>query len=370
MTTPAIDLADIKTIGQVITAARKILDPGVFTWAASGAGVEVTVARNTQALGALALIPRLLVDVTNVEISTSFLGVPLQIPVMMAPIGALALYHPDDARASGEGAARAGTSIFCGILSDKPWEEVAATAPRRHFFQMYALGDRSWLGRVIERVENAAFAGICLTADSPAIARRDSSLAGGYEWNIYRGEGPANLADIGYDPEFKRSFTWSDLQWLNRATSLPLILKGVMSAADALRAIDCGVKGIYVSNHGGRAVDHGLSPMEVLAEIVAAVDGRAEVIVDSGFTRGAESGGSGGGNRPAAMLGPGDRRRRRGGKGPGHPQPGDSIDDDQSGLSKCGGPDSGDGQMVTAPRTWSGRCRLTRPCALGIVQNA
>jgi isopentenyl diphosphate isomerase/L-lactate dehydrogenase-like FMN-dependent dehydrogenase len=288
MTTPAIDLADIKTIGQVIAAARKILDPGVFTWAASGAGVEVTVARNTRALGALALIPRLLVDVTNVEISTSFLGVPLQIPVMMAPIGALALYHPDDARASGEGAARAGTSIFCGILSDKPWEEVAATAPRRHFFQMYALGDRSWLGRVIERVENAAFAGICLTADSPAIARRDSSLAGGYEWNIYRGEGPANLADIGYDPEFKRSFTWSDLQWLNRATSLPLILKGVMSAADALRAIDCGVKGIYVSNHGGRAVDHGLSPMEVLAEIVAAVDGRAEVIVDSGFTRGAE----------------------------------------------------------------------------------
>ena len=288
MTTPAIDLADIKTIGQVITAARKILDPGVFTWAASGAGVGVTVARNTRALGALALIPRLLVDVTNVEISTSFLGVPLQIPVMMAPIGALALYHPDDARASGEGAARAGTSIFCGILSDKPWEEVAATAPRRHFFQMYALGDRSWLGRVIERVENAAFAGICLTADSPAIARRDSSLAGGYEWNIYRGKGPANLRDIGYDPEFKRRFTWSDLQWLNRATSLPLILKGVMSAADALRAIDCGVKGIYVSNHGGRAVDHGLSPMEVLAEIVAAVDGRAEVIVDSGFTRGAE----------------------------------------------------------------------------------
>lgn len=288
MTTPAIDLADIKTIGQVIAAARKILDPGVFTWAASGAGVGVTVARNTRALGALALIPRLLVDVTNVEISTSFLGVPLQIPVMMAPIGALALYHPDDARASGEGAARAGTSIFCGILSDKPWEEVAATAPRRHFFQMYALGDRSWLGRVIERVENAAFAGICLTADSPAIARRDSSLAGGYEWNIYRGKGPANLRDIGYDPEFKRRFTWSDLQWLNRATSLPLILKGVMSAADALRAIDCGVKGIYVSNHGGRAVDHGLSPMEVLAEIVAAVDGRAEVIVDSGFTRGAE----------------------------------------------------------------------------------
>jgi isopentenyl diphosphate isomerase/L-lactate dehydrogenase-like FMN-dependent dehydrogenase len=141
---------------------------------------------------------------------------------------------------------------------------------------------------VIERVEKAAFAGICLTADSPAIARRDGSLAGGYDWNIYHGDGPANLRDIGYDPEFKRQFTWTDLEWLSRATSLPLILKGVMSAADATRAVDCGVKGIYVSNHGGRAIDHGLSPMEVLAEIVTAVDGRAEVIVDSGFTRGAE----------------------------------------------------------------------------------
>ena len=282
------DLTEIKTIGQVIARARELLDPELFTWAASGAGVEVTVRRNALALSALALIPRLMTDVSNVDISSSFLGVPLQIPVMMAPVGALALYHPDDARASGEGAARAGTSVFCGILGDQPWEEVATTAPGQHFFQMYVLGDRDWLGSVIERVEKAGFAGICLTADTPAIARRDSNIAGGYDWNIYHGNGPANLRDLGYDPEFKGRFTWTDLQWLSEATSLPLILKGVMSAADALRAVDSGVQGIYVSNHGGRAVDHGLSPIEVLAEIVEAVDGRAEVIIDSGFTRGAE----------------------------------------------------------------------------------
>ena len=282
------DLSELKTIDQVVARARKVTDPSVFTWAASGAGVEVTVARNTRALSALALVPRIMVDVTSVDIATSFLGVPLQIPVMMAPVGALALYHPDDAKASGEGATRAGTSIFCAILGHQPWEEVAATAPGRHFFQMYVLGDRAWLASVIERVESAGFAGICLTADTPAIARRDSNLAGGYDWNIYDGDGPANLRDLGYDPEFKGRFTWTDLQWLSEATSLPLILKGVMSTADALRAVDSGVQGIYVSNHGGRAVDHELSPIEVLAEIVEAVDGRAEVIIDSGFTRGAE----------------------------------------------------------------------------------
>ncbi|HKY46728.1 MAG TPA: alpha-hydroxy-acid oxidizing protein, partial [Acidimicrobiia bacterium] len=144
-TVPHVDLAQINTIGQVIDRAREVLEPAIFTWAASGAGTDVTVARNETALKALALIPRLLVDVTTVEISTSFLGVPLQIPVMLAPVGALALYHPDGAVAAGEGAARAGTSIFCGILGDQPWEDVAATAPGRHFFQMYALGDREWL---------------------------------------------------------------------------------------------------------------------------------------------------------------------------------------------------------------------------------
>jgi 4-hydroxymandelate oxidase len=288
MPTPESDLTEIKTIDQVIARAREELDPGVFTWAASGAGVALTVARNAWALHALALIPRLMVDVTTVDINTSFLGVPLQIPVMLAPVGALALYHADGAKASGLGAARAGTSIFCGILEERPWEEVAATAPGRHFFQLYVLGDRAWLERVTDRAEKAGFAGICLTADSPVIARRDSSLASGYAWNVYEGEGPANLRDIGYDPEFKRRFTWTDLEWLSGTTSLPLILKGVMSAADADRAINCGVQGIYVSNHGGRAVDHELSPIEVLAEIVEAVDGRAEVIVDSGFTRGAE----------------------------------------------------------------------------------
>ena len=288
MITSHFDPTELRTIDQVIERAREVTDPKVFSWAASGAGTGVTVARNRQALVALALIPRLMIDVETVDISSTFLGVPLQLPVVLAPVAALSLYHPDGATASGEGAARAGTSSFGGILADQPWEEVAATAPGRHFFQLYVLGDRRWTKTVIERAETAGFAGICLTADSPAIARRDHNLATGYDWDIYQGTGPTNLAGLGYDPEYKKRVTWDDLEWLCGQTTLPIFLKGVMTAADALRAVDCGVAAIYVSNHGGRAVDHEISPIEVLSEIVQAVDERAEVIVDSGFTRGAE----------------------------------------------------------------------------------
>ena len=288
MTSPLPDLTSLRTIDQVIARARELTDPGVFTWAASGAGTGVTVARNHQALSALALIPRMMVDVVSVDISSSFLGVPLQLPVMLAPVAALSLYHPDGATASGEGAARAGTSSFCGILGDQQWEEVADTAPGRHFFQFYVLGDRRWMESVIERVERAGFGGICLTADSPAIARRDHSLASGYDWDIYQGSGPANLAILGYDPMYKKRVTWGELEWLCGQTALPVAVKGVMAVADALRAVDCGVKAIYVSNHGGRAVDHEISPIEVLGEILQAVPDWVEVVVDGGFTGGAE----------------------------------------------------------------------------------
>ena len=288
MTSPHFDLTSLRTIDHVIARARELTDPDAFTWAASGAGTGVTVARNQQALAALALIPRVMRDVESVDISSSFLGIPLRLPVMLAPVAALSLYHPEGASASGEGAARAGTSSFCGMLGDQGWEEVAATAAGRHFFQLYVLGDRPWMASVIERVERSGFAGICLTADTPAIARRDHSLANGYDWDIYQGSGPANLVSLGYDPEYKKRVTWGDLEWLCSQTALPVAVKGVLAAADALRAVDCGVKAIYVSNHGGRAVDHEISPIEVLGEIVQAVQDRVEVIVDSGFTRGAE----------------------------------------------------------------------------------
>ncbi|MET0566476.1 MAG: alpha-hydroxy acid oxidase [Acidimicrobiia bacterium] len=278
---------DLVTIDQVIDRARELIDPGAYEWGAAGAGQGVTTARNSLALNRLALVPRVLRDVSAVDTTSSFVGVPLAIPVLLAPVAALGLYDPGDALAAAQAATLRGTSSLCAMLTGSDWEEVAATAPGRHFFQIYPMGDRAWMSDVADRVEQAGFSGICVTVDSPVIGRRDRSLESGFGWTVPTG-GTDSLSRHGFDYAYRATFAWPDLAWLCAHSALPVILKGVMTVDDATEAVDRGVAAVYVSNHGGRMVDHGVSTIEVLAEIVEAVGSRAEVAIDSGFTRGAE----------------------------------------------------------------------------------
>jgi isopentenyl diphosphate isomerase/L-lactate dehydrogenase-like FMN-dependent dehydrogenase len=281
------DPGDITTIDQLIARAREVLDPSLYEWAAAGAGQGVTTSRNSLALNRLALVPHMMSDVSRVDTTTSYMGVQMALPVLLAPVAALGLYAPGDALAAAEAATTAGTSTFCAMLTGSEWEEVAATAPGRHFFQIYPMGDRQWLGDIVDRVESAGFAGICVTVDSPVIGRRDRSLESGFKWSI-AAEGTSGIARHGYDYSFRTNFSWRDLAWLCAHTPLPVTVKGVMTARDAVEAVECGVAGVYVSNHGGRMVDHALSTIEALGEVVDAVEGRVDVAIDSGFTRGAE----------------------------------------------------------------------------------
>ncbi|MGH8949668.1 MAG: alpha-hydroxy acid oxidase [Acidimicrobiia bacterium] len=285
--TDSTDFDDLRTIDQVIARARESIGPGPYEWGAAGAGQGVTTTRNSLAINRLALVPRVLRDVSSVDTTSSFVGVPLAIPVVLAPVAALGLYDPGDALAAAQAATRRGTSAFCAMLSASPWEEVALTAPGRHFFQIYPMGDRDWMSGVADRAEQAGFAGICVTVDSPVIGRRDRSIASGFGWAV-PAEGTDSLTRHGFDYVYRATYTGPDLAWLCAKTDLPVMVKGVMTGADASEAVECGVAAVYVSNHGGRMVDQGLSTIEVLAEIVEAVGPRAEVAVDSGFTRGAE----------------------------------------------------------------------------------
>jgi isopentenyl diphosphate isomerase/L-lactate dehydrogenase-like FMN-dependent dehydrogenase len=281
------DPTRIATIDQILSLARANLDRGSRVWAAAGAGQEVTLTRNTMALNCLALVPRVGRDVSEVAITTTLVGVPLEAPVFLAPVGALALYDPDDARGAAEAATAAGCSAFCSLFATSPWADVAATGPGRHFFQLYALGGRDWIADLVADVEDLGFAGLCITMDSPVIGRRDRSLADGYIWRSPEG-GTVNFDDTATSPAHRARFDWAGVEWVCGQTDLPVVVKGVMTPGDALAAVEAGASAVYVSNHGGRMVDHSLSTIEVLGEIVAALPPTIDVVIDSGFTRGAE----------------------------------------------------------------------------------
>ena len=282
----ASDPAELKTIGQIIARAREVTDPGAYAWAAAGAGQGATVDRNRLALNSLALVPRVGRDVSQVDPSSSFLGVPLASPVMLSPVGALALYDPGDALAAATAATELGTSAICSIHTNSVWEEVAAAAPGRHFFQLYVAGDKSWLTDILSRIEHARFAGVCVTLDAPVIGRRDRSLEEGFIWRTPT-DLPPSMRQHGWDESFRSRFAWSDLEWLCGQANIPVFVKGVMTPDDALAAVECGADGIFVSNHGGRMVDHAVSSVEVLDEIIAAVSD-VDVAVDWAFLGGAD----------------------------------------------------------------------------------
>ena len=181
MTSSNVPLAEVSTISRVIARAKQVMDPAAYAWTFSGAGEGATALRNNSALDRLALIPSIMNDVSSVVTTTSFLGVPLSMPVMVAPVGSTAMYHPDDAVEVARGASAAGTSSFCGNQTTSLWSDVAAVAPGGHFYQLYVFGDRDWLSRVVDVVEAAGFAGLCVTVDAQLPARRDHLIESGYD---------------------------------------------------------------------------------------------------------------------------------------------------------------------------------------------
>jgi isopentenyl diphosphate isomerase/L-lactate dehydrogenase-like FMN-dependent dehydrogenase len=274
------------TIAEVIEAARARLDPDVWDYSAGGAGTEATLRRNRTALDALALEPRVLRDVSRRTTETTFLGLPLALPVMLAPVGTISLFDAGGAATCARAAARAGTAAFVGLLSVPSLEKVAAAADGPLVFQLYVRGDRDWTAALVDRAEAAGYAALCLTVDSAVDGRRDRDLRNRFD-RSGRQERP-NLGSAYARRHLQATLTWDDVEWLTGRTRLPVVLKGVTGAADARAAADAGVAGIVVSNHGGRQLDHQLSTIEALDRVLDAVGDRVEVAVDSGFERGTD----------------------------------------------------------------------------------
>jgi isopentenyl diphosphate isomerase/L-lactate dehydrogenase-like FMN-dependent dehydrogenase len=274
------------TVAEVIEAARARLEPDVWDYSAGGAGSEATLRRNRAALDALVLEPRVLRDVSRRDTATSFLGMPLALPVMLAPVGTISLFDAGGAATCARAAQRAGTAAFVGLLSVPSLEEVAAGADGPLVFQLYVRGDRAWTAALVERAEAAGYAALCLTVDSAVDGRRDRDLRNRFDRSGRQAR--PNLGSAYARRDLQATLTWDDVAWLTEHSRLPVVLKGITNADDARAAADAGAAGVIVSNHGGRQLDHQLSTIEALGRVLDAVGDRIEVAVDGGFERGGD----------------------------------------------------------------------------------
>jgi len=283
--------------------ARQKLSQPFFDYLAGGADDEVTLHRNREAFQRIELRPRALVDVSNVDLATTVLGREVAMPVLLAPVALQRLAHSEGEVASARAAAEAGTIMALSTMASATIEEVAAAADGPKWFQLYVHPDRDVAKRLVQRAEAAGYLAICLTVDVPHLGRRERDLRNRLEYPPdvthmnYAGEieappitvapGQSALAaSAGHliDP----SLTWDVLDWLRSVTALPILVKGITIAEDARLAVDKSVAGIVVSNHGGRQLDGAPATIDVLPEIVAAVEGRCEVLFDSGIRRGTD----------------------------------------------------------------------------------
>jgi glycolate oxidase len=265
---------------EFVEPARRNLPRGTWDYLMGGAETETTQERNRIALDSLAFRPRVLRDVEQVDTGGRVLGQQLKLPVILAPIGSLQDMTRDGGAAATRAAAKAGVMHMLSSACLPALEDVAAAAPGHpKIFQLYVRGDNAYVEDYISRAVASGYTALALTIDLDHYGRRERDLAKRFETTSRRTQ-PADY--------YQARFSWADVARLKAKYKLPFILKGIATAEDAIVALEHGIEGIYVSNHGGRQLDHGKGGIAVLPEVVEAVAGRAEVYVDGGFMRGTD----------------------------------------------------------------------------------
>jgi glycolate oxidase len=268
------------TLHEIVEAARQKLDRNFWDYLIGGTETETTLRRNRQGLDAIAFRPRVLRNVARVDCSGRLLGQTMRIPVLTAPIGSIERFDPQGAVPVAEAAQAMGCGFMQSSVTTPPLEETARRAPDAfRMFQLYVRGDSAWIDDIVDRVVASGYRALCLTVDSAHYSRRERDIAKRFVAASPRTAGQA---------DFQAMLDWNEVARLKQKYKIPLMLKGICTAEDAALAVEHGVDVVYVSNHGGRQLDHGLGAIEILPEVVAAVKGRAEIVIDGGFCRGTD----------------------------------------------------------------------------------
>jgi 4-hydroxymandelate oxidase len=296
------ELSSVVNLFDLERLAAERLERAAFDYYRSGAQDEITLRNNRAAFERIALRYRVLVDVSRRDSRTEVLGQPLAMPIVVAPTAFHKLAHPEGELATVRAAGARGTAMILSTLSNTAVEEVAAAASGPLWFQLYVYRDRGATRGLVARAEAAGCRALVLTVDAPLLGSRERDVRNRFALPeglsvenllpVDMGELRAPPAGSGLAAYFAElidpALTFADLEWLAASTRLPLVVKGVVRGDDAARAIEHGARAVVVSNHGGRQLDTSPATIDVLAEVVDAVAGRAEVLLDGGLRRGTD----------------------------------------------------------------------------------
>ncbi len=271
---------DLHNLHELVAKARQNLNQNDWDYIVGGAESETTLRRNRMALDTIAFRPRVLRDVSKVDAAVSQFGRKLRLPVVLAPVGSLESFHAAGAESVVRAVEEFGCAHMLSSVCEPGLEDLAKAAPKAlRLYQLYVRGDAAWVDDHVARAIEHGYAAFALTVDTAHYSRRERDIAKRYVRE-------SRIRATGGD--FQKGLDWRTVKLVKDKFKIPLAIKGIATAEDALIALDHGVDWIYVSNHGGRQLDHGRGAMHVLPEIVNAVAGRAKIMVDGSFCRGTD----------------------------------------------------------------------------------
>jgi L-lactate dehydrogenase (cytochrome) len=311
------------TVEDMRRIAKRRLPRGVFDYIDGGAEDERTMANNASAFGRIEFCPNVLCDVSEIDVSTTLLGRPVAMPLVLAPTGYTRLTHSQGELSVARAGERAGIPYSLSTMSTRSIEEVAAVSAGAKWFQIYTWKDRGLVRELVERAATAGYEAVLLTVDTAVLGRRERDVRRGF--SIPPRIGPGTIVDgivhpawtydfITHEPltfanvahldqygtdsnmgrgqyvmqNFDQKLSWTDVEWLQSVWAGPIVLKGIQTVEDAKRAVASGVQGIALSNHGGRQLDGAPAPIELVEPVAQVVQGQAEIICDGGVRRGSD----------------------------------------------------------------------------------
>jgi glycolate oxidase len=265
---------------EIVRKARANLNQNDWDYVVGGTETETTLRRNRMALDSIAFRPRVLRDVSKVDASVEVLGRKLRLPIVLCPVGSLESFHPLGAEPVVRAAGEFGVAHMLSSVCDPGLEDVAKAAPNAlRMFQLYVRGDAAWADDHVARSIASGYSAFCITVDTAHYSRRERDLA---KRHVTAGRRRVQGRD------HQMALDWKTVERMKSKFKIPFAIKGIGTAEDAKIALDHGVEIVYVSNHGGRQLDHGRGSTDVLREVVEAVAGRALVVVDGGYYRGTD----------------------------------------------------------------------------------